>query len=50
MMLMQTDGSCTYKHGICETCEGSYLEYDNDADNDGSCDDDEYLDVQMISI
>ena len=38
-----TDNSlCTYVDGICETCEDGMI-VDNDADNDGVCDDDEIL-------
>ena len=36
------DGSCTFIDGICETCENGVI-VDNDADNDGVCDDDEIL-------
>jgi len=38
------DGSCTYVDGICETCENGII-IDNDADNDGICNDDEIVQV-----
>ncbi len=35
-----SDGSCTFTDGLCETCEGGVI-VDNDADDDGICDSDE---------
>jgi len=40
-----SDGSCTYTDGICETCVGGAI-VDNDADDDGVCDDDEIAGCQ----
>ena len=34
------NGTCLYTDGICESCEGGII-IDNDADNDGVCNDDE---------
>ena len=39
------DGSCTYVDGICETCEDGVI-VDNDADDDGVCNDDEIVGCQ----
>ena len=39
------DGSCTYVDGICETCENGVI-VDNDADDDGVCNDDEIVGCQ----
>ncbi len=39
------DGSCTYTDGICETCEDGVI-VDNDADDDGVCNDDEIVGCQ----
>ena len=38
------DGSCVYVDGICETCENGII-VDNDADNDGVCNDDEIIQI-----
>ena len=43
-----SDGSCTYTDGICETCVGGAI-IDNDADDDGVCDDDEITGCQDAS-
>ena len=40
-----SDGSCTYTDGICETCVGGAI-VDNDADDDGVCDADEVAGCQ----
>ena len=38
----EDDGSCLYVDGICETCEDGVI-IDNDADDDGICDDAEII-------
>ena len=40
-----SDDSCTYVDGICETCENGLI-VDNDTDNDGVCDADEIAGCQ----
>ena len=40
-----SDDSCTYVDGICETCENGVI-VDNDTDNDGVCDADEIAGCQ----
>ena len=39
---IENDGSCIYVDGVCDTCVNGII-IDNDADNDGVCDDDEVL-------
>ena len=41
------DGSCTYVDGVCETCEDGVI-VDNDADDDGVCNDDEIIGCQEV--
>ncbi len=41
------DSSCEYIDGICETCEDGFI-IDNDIDDDGICDDDEFISFTCI--
>jgi len=40
----EDDGFCTYVDGVCDTCEDGVI-IDNDADDDGICNDDEIIQI-----